>query len=403
MRLKLLSMLIVVIVVCVTLPMGVAAQEDGDEEVTLTVSVVDPDGELIGGAPVEATWDDGNETAAGTTASNGRVFIDVPRGVDVELDIGDNDRFVRNQPLVVEDADESEVELEVFLQGVATVTVVDSAGEALPDATVTLTEDRRTVSSGETDDDGVFESDPVERGEYRISAVKPGFFENGSDLTVEAETETEIALEEGRVTLDIEVVDDHFDPPRTLSDGRIRIDAEVFDADVSASGGSASLNVPVNARYTIVAVKEGYDGTQRHLNVREEPRSVTVTAQRNPELTLSAANTRVIVGESTRLEVRNAYDEPAAGVDVRMDGEMIGETDERGEVSVSIDTVGERTLIASDARVESDPINITGVDPDAESDSPTDEATPEDTPGFGIVAAVVAILLTFAAYAGRAD
>ena len=403
MRLGLLSALVVAIAVCIALPMGVAAQED---EVTLTVSVVDPDGSLVGGAAVEATWDDGNGTASGTTASNGQVFIDVPRGADVELDIGDDDRFVRNQPLLVEDATERDVELEVFPQGVATVTVVDTDGQGLPDATVTLQENGRTVSSGETDENGVFESEAVERGEYRISAIKPGFFRNRSDVTVDAETEAEITLEEGRVTLDIDVVDDYFDPPQTLSDARLRIEADVFDADVSASGGSASLNVPVNARYSVVASRDNYDGTQRQLNVREEPRSITVTAQRTPELTLSAANNRVIVGESTRVEVRNAYDDPATGVEVRMDGDVVGETDDRGEVSVRVDTVGERTIIANDGRVESNSIAITGVDPDADSSTPTetvDESTTEETPGFGVVAAVAALALSFAVYARRAD
>lgn len=399
MRLGLLSILVVAIAVCVALPMGVAAQEDDD--VTLTVSVVDQDDAPVSGAIIVATWDDGNSTAVGTTASNGRVFIDVPRGVDVELDIRGDDRYVRNQPLLVRDADERDVELNVFPQGVATVTAVDTDGQPLSDATVTLREDGRTVSSGETDDDGVFESDAVERGQYRISAVKPGFFGNGSDVAVEAETETEITLEEGRVTLDIEVVDDHFDPPQTLSDARVRIEADVFDADVSASGGSASLNVPVNARYSVVAMKEGYEGTQRRLTVREEPQSITVTARRNPELGVSAANTRVIVGESTRVEVTNAYGEPATGVEVRMDGEVVGETDERGEILIRIDTVGERTVVANDGRVESNSITVTGIDPDAGSASPTDGDSPEDTPGFGILAAAAALLVSFVAHARR--
>jgi hypothetical protein len=231
-------------------------------------------------------------------------------------------------------------------------------------------------------------------------------------VTVGTGSETEIALERGRVTLDIDVVDNHFDPPQAFSDTRIRIEADVFDADVSASGGSVSLNVPVNARYSVVAMKDGYDGTRHRVTVREEARSIAVTAQRNPELTLSAANDRVIVGESTRIELTNAYGEPATGVEVRMDGEVVGETDERGEVSIRIDAVGERTVVANDGRVESNPTTVTGLDPDTDSASPTEtidddtpeatsEDTPEDSPGFGILAAAAAVLLSFALRAKR--
>jgi hypothetical protein len=96
--------LVVATVACIALPMGIAAQEtDG---VALTVSVVDQVSGLVSGAIIVATWDDGNETVVGTTASNGRVFIDVPRGADVELDIRNDDRSVRNQPRLARDADE---------------------------------------------------------------------------------------------------------------------------------------------------------------------------------------------------------------------------------------------------------------------------------------------------------
>ncbi len=374
-----------------------------DDNVALTVSVVNEDGDPVGGATVEATWDDGE--AARTTASNGKVFIDVPRGADVELDI-DDDRYVRNQPLTVQNATERDVELRVFQRGEATVTVTDTDGAPLSDATVTLMRESRTVSSGETDDDGTFNTGTVEQGEYRVSAVKPGFFRAESDLTVDEETEYEIAIEAGRVTLDVNVVDDHFEEPRTLTGARVLVESEPFDANVSASDGSASLNVPVNTRYRISPTKPGYDGTARSMSVREQPRSVTVSAQRTPELTLSVSNRRVIVGETTRVTVTNAYDEPVPDVTVRLDGDQVGETDDRGELSVSIDTVGEQTVTASDGTLDSNSVTVTGVDPDSDAEpepepepepsEPEPEPEPEDTPGFGIAAAVLALIALFA-------
>jgi hypothetical protein len=393
---------IVVLLAALVLCLGWSASVAADDEVTLTVSVVDQSGAAVGDATVIATWDGGNAT--GTTASNGKVFIDVPGGADVDLDIED-DRYVRNRPLSLSDADEREVELPVVSQGTATVTVVDSDGQSLPDATVRLRQNGEAVSSGETDDDGEFQTDAIERGEYRLSAVKPGFFRNETDLTVGAATETTVTLQRGRVTLDIDVVDDHFEPPRTLTDARVRIEADGFDANVSASDGAASLNVPVNTRYRIVATRDGYEGTPHVQTVGESSASVTVAAQRIHELTARASNDRVIVGETTRIEVTNAYGEPVQGATIRIDGEEVGQTDDRGETTVRIDTVGDRTIDATDGRVDSEPITVTGFDPDAETETetpePTPTETPEETPGFGVAATVVALAITFAMRAAR--
>ncbi|MDR9381173.1 MAG: carboxypeptidase-like regulatory domain-containing protein, partial [Natronomonas sp.] len=295
---------IVVILVALVLCVGWSASAAANDEVSLTVSVVNQSGAGVGDATVIATWDGGEAT--GTTASNGKVFIDVPNGADVELDV-DDDRYVRNRPLSISDADEREIELPVVPQGTATVTVTDSDGQPLSDATVRLRQDDETVASGETDGNRTFRTDAIERGEYRLSAVKPGFFRNETDLTVGLETEATVALQRGRVTLDIEVVDDHFEPPRTLTEVRVRIGADNFDANVSTSDGTASLNVPANTRYRIVATKDGYESTPNVQTVREASASVIVAAQRIHELAVTTSNDRVIVGETTRIEVTNAY------------------------------------------------------------------------------------------------
>ncbi|MFO7926548.1 MAG: carboxypeptidase-like regulatory domain-containing protein [Halobacteriota archaeon] len=386
---------ILAVITVVVLCLGLSATVAANDEVSLTVAVVDQTEAPVGDATVEASWDGGEAT--GTTASNGKVFIDVPQGADVDLDI-DDDRYVRNRPLSISDADEREVELQVLPQGTATVTVIQSDGQRLSDANVRLRQDGDTISSGETDGDGTFQTDTIERGEYQLSVVKPGFFRNESELTVGAATERTTVLQRGRVTLEIDVIDDHFEPPQTLTGARVNIEADNFDANVSASDGSASLNVPVNTRYRIVATKDGYEGTPHVQTVGEESRSTTVAAQRVHELTLTASNDRIIVGETTRIEVTNAYGEPVQGATVRLDGEAVGETDDRGETTVRIETVGDRTIDASDSRTESDPITVTGIDPDAETEPPeaTPTATPEETPGFGVAVTVLALALAVA-------
>jgi PGF-CTERM protein len=184
----------------------------------------------------------------------------------------------------------------------------------------------------------------------------------------------------------------------------------VYNAEVTVTEGTASLNVPVNVAYDVEVVKEGYDASTERVRVRESPTSVNATAQRTPTLSVRPANDRVLVGETTRVTVRNAYDEAAAGVTVAVDGETVGETDDRGEIEVPISSAGNRTIVAMDGDVESDPVTVEGVDTASEADPGANgsndtgdedgsDATDDGVPGFGVVAAVLALLA--AAVAGR--
>ena len=391
----------------------------GQEQVTLTVSVTDQQGDTVGGVTVEATWEtDSGETgnATGTTASNGKVLLDAPEGASVELDV-DDDRYVRNTPLRIDNASEADVALGVTRSGTATVSVLDTENQTQADARVTVRENGRAVDRGTTGSEGTYETARLERGTYEIEVVKPGYFEESREVTVSASTETAVTIERGTATLDVRVFDDHFDPPAAIETGSVRVSSSVFDGQVTVTEGTASLTVPVNALYTVEVVKDGYGGSPARVRVRESATATNVTAQRVPALTVTPANDRVLVGETTRVTVRNAYDEPAAGVTVAVDGEAVGETDERGEVGVPISAAGNRTVVARSDDVESDPVTIQGVETAAEADSTGNESddggngttddggdgsdtTDEGIPGFGVVAAVVA-LLAAAAVVGR--
>jgi hypothetical protein len=387
---------------------GVVGQQA--DPVTLTVAVADQDGDALGGVTVEAAWEtESGETgtASGTTASNGNVLLDVPEGASVELDV-DDDTYVRNRPLRIDNATARDVDLGVTRSGTALVSVVDGQNRSQADARVTVREDGRTVDRGETGSDGTYETARLERGDYDVIVVKPGYFESSRAVTVGEDNETEIAIERGTTTLDVRTFDDHFDPPMPIEAGAVRASSSVFDGRVSVTEGTASLTVPVNALYTVEVVKEGYEPSVERVRVRESPVSANATAQRSAALSVSAANEAVIVGETTRVTVRNAYDEPVAGATVEVDGEVVGETDDRGELELPIRTAGDRTVVARNDDATADPITVTGVEQSEEpagNDSDDegagsggdgsggdDGATDDENPGFGVVAALLAVL-----------
>ena len=400
------------------------------DPVTLTVSVTDRGGDAVGGATVEAAWEtDAGETgtASGATASNGRVLLDVPQGADVELDV-DDDRFVRNRPLRIGNASEADVALGVARSGTATVTVVDDENRSQAGAAVRVREDGRTVDRGETDADGVYETARLERGDYEVVVVKPGYLEASRPVTVAANAETEIAVERGTATLEVRTLDDHFDPPAPIETGAVRVSSSVFDGRVSVTEGTASLTVPVNALYTVAVVKDGYEPSLERVRVRESSASANATAQRTATLSVAPANRRVLVGETTRVTVRNAYDEPVAGATVEVDGEAVGETDDRGEAEVPIPSAGNRAVVARDGSVASEAVTVEGVDTAEAADgngsdgagngsdgagngsdgagNGSDEGddsgtTGDSTPGFGVVAAVLALTAVAVASRGR--
>lgn len=388
---RVLSLLFVVAMVgwLVAAPVGAAT---ADSEVTLTVSVVDQGDVAIGGADVEATWDGGSTSA--TTASNGRALIDVPEGADVSLDVEHED-FVRNHPLEVDDASEREATVRMSLKGHSTVTVTDADGDPVEGATVTLERDGRTAAEGQTGADGTYESGVVEQGRYDVGAVKPGYYRESTRQRVGVNGRTSFELERGDARLDITVVDDHFEETRTLEGARVRIsDAEGELATLRATSGTASMRVPVNNRYRVTVLKDGYREDGRHVNVIEGDRTATVASQRVPSLTVESQNGQVIVGETTRLNVVNAYGEPVEGAEIRHGGETVGETDADGYATVTVDGVGEQAYHAALDGVESDPIEIEGVDPDADEGEANeiDPDTQGDLPGFGVTVAVLALL-----------
>lgn len=376
---------------------GVAAQEQ--EQITVEVSLVDQNGDGVGGAELTASWGDGENEA--TTTSGGLALLEVKQGADVEISV-DHPRYVRNQPYVLSDVtvppedDRVQVEVPVSLSGTASIVVKDADGP-IEDVRVRVREDfgdRTRVQTLETSLNGVAETDELEHGQYTVTTSIPRYFDAERTVTIdESRVSESITIERGFVDLTVEVTDDHFDPPRPLAEATVEVEGDTLS---TREDGTRTVEVAVNDRFEVTVSRDGYESATETISIAESPRTLGVSIQRTPELTVESGQQRVVIGESTTVTVTNAYDEPAPGVTVSLDGTELGETDSNGEFDVEISEAGERTISASGNGVSSS-VAVEGVDPDADDDE-EQPAEPEGDdsigPGFGVVATLVAVLVT---------
>ncbi|MFB6117460.1 PGF-CTERM sorting domain-containing protein [Halosegnis sp.] len=371
--------------------------DDGAAPVTLTVTVVTPSGDPVGGATIDASWDDGSTTV--TTASNGKAFIDVPEGANVSLS-AESDEYIRNQPLIVENASAREVTIEVAPKGQLTVAVNDTDGP-VEDVRVRLQTDAGVVAEGRTDENGEYTTPAIEQGEYVLRLFKEGYYRNITRETVGESTRLNRSMRRGTTNVQFRVVDDHFSPPRELSDARVEVNGI---GSQRLTAGTVTFTLPVNTRYTVVASKDGYTTNETSIFVGAEGNERTLAINREPDLNLTAANDRVVVGETVQVTVRNAYNERVEGATVTVDGETVATTGADGTAAVPIETAGEVTIAASTNGITSNELTIVGVATATATPESTPTATPVSTPtpegelpvvgqpGFTPVVAVLALL-----------
>lgn len=394
------------IVVAIALGAGLVVAATGGataQSVALEVVVLNHNDNPVGGAELTATWGDG-ESATAVTASNGRTFIDVPAGEDVEITI-DHHRYVRNHPVEVEDAEQAEVEMDVDIARTPTIVVEDGDGP-VEDATVALTDDR-PFRTYQTDGDGRIVAERIEQREYTVEVTKPEYYDVETTVDVDGNITETIDIERGSVNVQFNVTDDHFDPLRAVEDATVEVDGDTFS---TRSTGLRSIDLPVNQEYDVAISKEGYESENRSLEIDETDRNFSVSIQRTPELNVVSVNEQVVVGESTQITVTNEYDEPVEGGVVSVDGEEVGETNADGEATVEIDESGEHEIsvrqgvTVSTTTVEgveaADEETVEEADEDGEEaeseDADTEADTEADTdalgPGFGVVTALLAVL-----------
>lgn len=412
MKFNRLAVALVVLLTMSSLAVAAAPTVDGagaateQSMVTLTVTVTDNFNNGISDAKLTASWDGGSNTAR--TASNGKAFLDVRKGADVEISI-DHGAYTRNNPVIVEDASEQDLSIVVSRKGEARVTVVDE-GSTVQDAQVVLYKEGqdRAAARGQTGSDGVFSSDTIERGDYRLIAVKEGYLRNETSIAVRDTTETTVSLTEGTVTVDVTVEDDNFDPAKAIEGVQIAVEGPTSATLQTSGSGTGTIGLPVNADYTITVTKDGYTTKSRTVQVGESSRSLSFTISREDALTVEAVNQRVVVGENVQLEVTDEYGNAVEGASISVDGETVGETDAEGVYRASIDSEGSHAITAEADGVTSSEVTVEGVSsggatPGGEqTDTSEDPNAPPELPDFSqptsamkIGAAAAGVLLAF--------
>lgn len=383
------------------------ATAQSDDRVTITVLVATEQGTPVSDATVMASWD-GGETR-GTTAGNGRVFLDVPRGATVAFDV-DHPEYVRNDPLrrtITPDTDEVTVDVSPAVRFTYRVSGTD--GEPIEGARVRVLNDRGAeVASGETGADGRYVTPRLAAGDYTIRIERAGYLTVVQNESGTQSVTRQITLERGSVTLAVTVADPRADAPVEGATVRAAGASGETDAD-----GRVALEVPVNDEVTVTAEREGYADVRTTVSVGESDRALNLTTTRLPNLTLSVTSDRVVVGESTVVDVRDAYGDPAANVTVLLDGEPVGETDADGELAVTVGSAGEHRLRARRGDVRSAPVVVEGVAVDGGDGATATPGTPTGAvrtpssgpaPGFGVGAALAAVVAFLAlAYGSRSS
>lgn len=377
---------------------GAGAVTSTQDSVTLTVSVETADGDPVANADLTASWKNGSTEA--TTASNGKAFIDVPPGANVTIEV-DHENYVRNEPYFVRNATESDVTVEVAEKG--TLSVVATQGDGpIDDAKVVVRMDGTIVETGSTNADGVYSSNVIEQGEYSVTVVKPSYYRERRTVTVDGDVTEEIDLKRGSVELSVSVVDDHFEEPEPVEDVKVQI-GDVASV-TTLSNGESSVRVPVNTEFKLETQKDGYETTTKTFNVRESDIAVELAINRVDVLNLTPANERVVAGERLSVTITDEYDEPVPGAKVRLNGDVVGETDSNGDIRFEVSEPGNHSLVAEHEGVESDPVEIKAIADESETtetetgtatatETETEPETTEDEgAGFGVVLAVLALV-----------
>lgn len=378
------------------------------DDVTLTVTVVDSNGNSVGDVDLTATWDDGNGgPVTETTTPDGRALFGVPEGADVQIRIED-DQYMRNFPYEISDVSDQTEQMPVSLSGTATVTVEES-GSPVRNAEVSLVDDQgREVTDDQlTDQNGVATTNPVERESYALEVRKPGYITNETDLTVDGDVSKTVAIERGNVIVDFTITDETFETPQPVEN--VTVDIRNDATLVTSSDGTTVTDLAVNREYDITAQKDGYDPVTETLDIGEDPTSLDISIRRTDDINVRASNDRVVVGEPTQITVTDEYGNLVEGATVSIGGTTVGQTDANGQLSVPINSTGNVSIDVEDSGLSAS-VSVESFQPSSNDSTPTATATATVTqtvtstpnatatetpagtgPGFGVVAALLAL------------
>lgn len=380
------------VVVCLSAagPVGSAAAQ---EVVTLTVTIETPDGDPVPNAELTATWEDGSSQA--TTVSNGKAFMDVRRGADVEIQVEHPD-FIRNQIYTLDDAEAAAVTIRVYPKATARFRVVDAEGP-VPRAVVTFRKGGRLVTREATDANGIVDVGPIEAGDYAVSVRKSRYLTTTAEIDIEDEVVRDIQIEQGTVPLTVNVTDDYFSPPRPLADVSVQV-ADVGTVQTQPNG-IQQISVPVNVRLEVRIEKEGYTTVGQTVNVAEAPLRLRVNLRRTPSLSVEVFSDRVVVGERLLVEVTDEYGDPVANATVLVDGVAEATTGPNGQASFQFNSPGEHEVVVEKGELTSASSTVTGVSSSGETATTqvsNGETESGGQPGFGLLLGAIAFAIVVA-------
>jgi uncharacterized GH25 family protein len=417
-------------------PVASTAAADGaasNAQVTITVSVVDQNGDPVEDANVTVTYNDTVQT--GETFANGKAFFDVPEGADVTVDVS-KDGLALNRPASVQGVDgETVVDVQLFPAATADRPLETPDGQPIEGARVHLEKDDEVLAAatGETAANGTFVATDLERGDYSVALSADGYYSTSTTFVVRNRAGKTVTMEPGTVSVEVQTVDGHVSDSRPVSATVELYEGDQFVSNVSTGdSGSRTVSLDVNTQYSVVVKKNGYERERHTLTTGETDTNVTYSINRTPSLSLSAANSQVVTGQTVQVSVTDEYDEPVSGASIRVDGETVTETDDAGEAMVTIESDGEVTITAVSGSLEAS-TTVEGVSPATDqptttttttttaptttsetampttSETATTAAEPDDgdgdgvlpTPGFGGAATLLAVLLSVAVLAGR--
>ncbi|WP_323675679.1 carboxypeptidase regulatory-like domain-containing protein [Halorubellus sp. PRR65] len=404
-----------------------AASGSTTEAVTITVSVVDADGQAVGGANVTVTYD--GETKRGETFANGKAFFDVPEGADVSVDVSAPD-LALNRPKSISSVDaETTVNVTMYPSSTALVTVRTPNGQAVEGAQVRLRKAGAVLTSvsGVTASNGTFVASDVERGNYTATVTADGYYSTSSSFVVSNRAGKTVTLEPGTATVEFATRDGHFADDRPVTATVELYDGDQFVSNISTGeSGMRTVSLEVNTDYRVVVKKPGYERESNVLSVGESDVSATYAINRTPSLSVTAANSQVVTGQTVRVSVTDEYDEAVSNASVSVDGESVAETDANGEAVVPVETAGTVEVVATKGDLTSS-TSVEGVAPSTDpatttattapattgltTPPPTTAAAPTSkneldglpTPGFGGVAGLLAVALSILALARRRE
>jgi gliding motility-associated-like protein len=286
--------------------------EDMDETITMTpethtitITVVDENGDPIAGATVTINGENY------TTDENGQVTIELPDGeydYTVEAD-GYND-FTGTITVGGEDVDEAVIMIaEQEETHTVTITVVDENGDPIEGATVTINGEEYV-----TDENGQVTLE-LPNGEYDYTVTIDGYDDFTGTITVGGEDVDEtVTMTTETHTVTITVVDENGDP---IAGATITINGETYTTD---ENGQVTLELP-NGEYDYTVTIDGYE---------DFTGTITVDGENVDETITMITETHTIT-----ITVLDENGDPIEGAIVTIDGEEYV-TDENGQVTLEL-------------------------------------------------------------------